>query len=221
MALLDENYIKQVIHRAAPWAGSHGSDGEAFLGAGLLYYALTYMSRARMCVCLGSGGGFVPRLMRQAQRDLGLVDARTVLIDADIGHTAADRSPDESGGTTAKRRRWGRPQWVHPDSFLREAYPDIEIVIRLTKDVAACEARTWQIDYLHIDADYSLGGRLADFRDYAPLMSPTGFITCHDTDGTLPCSRALAEIRAAGHEVVNFPEIGRGVALVRLGRSKG
>jgi hypothetical protein len=89
----------------------------------------------------------------------------------------------------------------------------------MTKDVAAAEGKEWQIDYLHIDADYSHEGRLADFHDYAPLVAPGGLITVHDTDGALPCSRALADIRAAGHEVVNLPDIGRGVALIRLCRS--
>lgn len=211
MALLNDDYIRQVMHRDAPWAGSHGSDGGGYLGGGLLYYALAYMSRARLCVCLGSAGGFVPRLMRQAQRDLGLEGARTVLVDATIGLTAA---ADPRG--RAPRKKWGRPQWVDSNSFFRTEFSDIEVLVRFTKDVAAEKAKDWQIDYLHIDADYSHGGRWADFVDYAPLMAPNGFITCHDTDGRLPCSRVLADIKAAGHSVVNFPEIGWGVALIRL-----
>lgn len=211
MTLLNDDYIRQVLHRDAPWAASHGSDRGGYLGGGLLYYTLVYISRARLCVCLGSAGGFVPRLMRQAQRDLGLDGARTILVDANIGLTAASHSRWRAG-----HRNWGRPQWADPDSFFRTQFPDIEVLVRYTKDVAAEYAKTWQIDYLHIDADYSLQGRWADFSDYAPLMAPTGFITCHDTDGSLPCSGVLADIKAAGHDVVNFPEIGRGVALIRL-----
>jgi hypothetical protein len=221
MTLLNDDYVRSVIHREARWAVSHGSDEAGYLGGGLLYYTLAYMSRAKLCVCLGSGGGFVPRLMRQAQRDLGLEDARTVLVDADIGLTASaedERVRARLPGRLATRRKWGRPQWVHPDSFFRTAFPDIEILIRLTKDVAAEYAGKWQIDYLHIDADFSYEGRLADFYDYAPLMAPHGFITCHDTNGALPCGRALDDLKAAGHEVVNFPDVGRGVALVRLAR---
>jgi hypothetical protein len=211
MAILNDEYIRQVMHREAPWAASHGSDSEGYLGGGLLYYTLAYMSRAKLCVCLGSAGGFVPRLMRQAQRDLALEGARTVLVDANIGLTAAAHPR----GRVAPRR-WGRPLWAAPDSFFRTQFPDIEVLVRFTKDVASEKAGDWQIDYLHIDADYSHGGRVADFFDYAPLMAPNGFMTCHDTDGSLPCSLALADIKAAGHDVVNFPEIGRGVALIRL-----
>src|SRR5688572_17442209 len=103
MTLLNTDYIKDVLNRDAPWAGSHGSDGERYLGGGLLYYALAYMSRARLCVCLGSAGGFVPRLMRQAQRDLGLEGARTILVDANIGLTAASHPRWRLG-----HRNWGR-----------------------------------------------------------------------------------------------------------------
>jgi hypothetical protein len=213
MMLLNDAYIRQVLHRDAPWAASHGSDSEGYLGGGLLYYTLTYMSRATLCVCLGSAGGFVPRLMRQAQRDLGIEGARTILVDANIGLTAASHP-----GVRTAPRKWGRPQWADPNSFFRTSFADIEVIQRFTKDVAAEKAGEWQIDYLHIDADYSHGGRVADFFDYAPLMAPNGIITCHDTDGSLPCSLVLDDIRAAGHDVVNFPEIGRGVALIRLRR---
>lgn len=211
MTLLNDDYIRQVLHRDAPWAGSHGSDRGSYLGGGLLYYTLAYMSRSKLCVCLGSAGGFVPRLMRQAQRDLGLDGARTILVDANIGLTAASHSRWRAG-----HRNWGHPRWADADSFFRTQFPDIEVLVRLTKDVAAEHEKDWQIDYLHIDADYSLEGRWADFAAYAPLMAPNGFITCHDTDGSLPCSGVLADIRAAGHDVVNFPEIGKGVALIRL-----
>ncbi|HRI57993.1 MAG TPA: hypothetical protein PK170_12970, partial [Anaerolineae bacterium] len=69
--LLSSTTITEALTREAAWAESHGADG-GYLGMGLLYYTLTYLLKARVAVCLGSGGGFVPRLMRQAQRDLGL-----------------------------------------------------------------------------------------------------------------------------------------------------
>jgi hypothetical protein len=213
VSLLNLDYIRNVIHRDAPWASSHASDRREYLGGGLLYYTLAYMTRARLCVCLGSGGGFVPRLMRQAQRDLGLHDARTVLVDANIGHTASGVETVRRHGQTG-RLKWGYPQWVAPDSFFRTAFPDIEIIMRLTADVAAEEAANWQIDYLHIDADYSHEGRLADLAAFRPRMAPNGLITMHDTDGTLPCSRAVVDLRAAGHDVINLPELGCGLALV-------
>ena len=91
--LLDRELIAELLTREAPWSDSHGAH-DAYLSAGLLYYTLTYAMRAEVAVCLGSGGGFVPRLMRQAQRDAGIAErSRTILVDGNV--------PDAG---------WGAPQ---------------------------------------------------------------------------------------------------------------
>jgi hypothetical protein len=200
--LLNKGYVREYLNFDAMWARSHGSDHVDFLGSGLLYYSLAYMSRARLCVCLGSGGGFVPRLMRQAQRDLGLSNAKTVLIDADIGS-------------------YGRPFWKKAVPLPRRAFfirqfPEIEIIKDLTSNVANAHRDTWKIDYLHIDADHSYAGSLRDFEQYRGLMSKDGVITFHDTrEGRFDCWRAIKAIRNQGHEVVNFPHVGAGFAIIK------
>ena len=68
--MLNRAVIREELHHDAKWFESHGSDGKEYLGGGMLYYTMAYITRAKVCVCLGSGGGFVPRLMVQAQRDL-------------------------------------------------------------------------------------------------------------------------------------------------------
>lgn len=63
---------------------------------GLIYYGFVYAQQAEVAVCLRLGGGFVPRMMRQAQRDLGIADrARTILVDA---------NRPQAG--------WGAPAWL-------------------------------------------------------------------------------------------------------------
>ena len=80
--LLNKDFITSMLTVDDPWCSSHGSDnGSDDLNAGLIYYALAYSARAKTCVCLGSGGGFVPRMMRQAQRDLNIEGSRTFLVD--------------------------------------------------------------------------------------------------------------------------------------------
>ena len=65
--LVDSDYVLNMINFDCPFQGGHGAmDG--FLGSGMLYYAFAYALKAKVSVCLGSGGGFVPRLLRQAQR---------------------------------------------------------------------------------------------------------------------------------------------------------
>src|SRR5437660_12068466 len=117
--LLNKDLITELLTRDAAWEWSHGADGD-YLGMGLLYYSLVYALKAKVAVCLGSGGGFVPRLMRQAQRDLGIAAvSRTILIDA---------NKPEAG--------WGAPEWPAEDSFFRTHFPDVEIIIDTTRNAA-------------------------------------------------------------------------------------
>jgi len=193
--LLNRELIGSSLLHEAAWADSHGA-ADDFLGAGLLYYALAYALRAKLCVCLGSGGGFVPRMMRQAQRDLVIADSRTVLVDGNCGP-------------------FGRPKWLAEDSFFRREFSDISLIVDTTQN-ARQAAEGWRIDYLHIDADHSYLGSLSDFDSWAPLVSPKGIITFHDTCGDLPSARALEEIRRRGrHEILNFRRLAAGVALIR------
>lgn len=196
-SIVNKDYIKTYINEA-PWRESHGATTETYLGAGLLYYTLAYITQAEVCVCLGSGGGFVPRIMRQAQRDLGLTNAKTILIDANIGD-------------------YGRPQWLSENNFFRKQFPDIEIIMETTHHVALNAGKSWKINYLHIDADHSLEGAYQDFIDYLPLMAPKGVITFHDTrDNHMPCAKLIPILQEKGYEIVNFKSLGEGTAVLYL-----
>jgi hypothetical protein len=197
-SLLNEKYIENFIIHEAPWRESHGSIHGTFLGAGLLYYTLAYITHAQVCVCLGSGGGFVPRIMRQAQRDLALAGSRTILIDANIGD-------------------YGRPQWLSEECFFKKQFPDIEIIMDTTHNTALTVGKDWKINYLHIDADHSLEGAYQDFIDYLPLMAPKGVITFHDTrDHHMPCAQLIPMLQEKGYEIINFQWIGEGTAVLYL-----
>jgi hypothetical protein len=207
--MIDTEFIRSMLTVDDPWCASHGSgDGSDDLGAGMLYYGLAYSLRARTCVCLGSGGGFVPRLMRQAQRDLDLADSRTILVD---------------GAPYVRKEReeiWGSPCWLDEASTFRTNYPDVEIVLELT-DRAFAKIFLPQricIDYLHIDADHHYDGVKQDWDLFHPLVSSTGVITLHDTvNYREPCGvpRLVEEIQETGeYEVINFP-IAYGTAIVK------
>src|SRR5690242_13390644 len=56
------------------YSWSHGADSGSYIGSGLLYFAIPYMLKAKTCVCIGSGAGFVPRLMHQAQLEAHVRD---------------------------------------------------------------------------------------------------------------------------------------------------
>ena len=208
-SLLNKDFITSMLTADDPWCSSHGSDnGSEDLGAGLLYYALTYSTRAKTCVCLGSGGGFVPRLMRQAQRDLNIEAGRTLLVDG---------APFVS---SERKDIWGSPCWLDDSSTFRSHYPEIEVVLKLTENAFndVFVPGNISIDFLHIDADHHYDGARRDWDLYRTLVPDNGVITLHDTvNYREPCGvpKLLDEIRESSeYEVINFP-LAYGTAVVR------
>ena len=193
--VINPSFIESQLTHQAHWGKLHGAEGDD-LGAAMLYYSLIYSTKAKVCVCLGSGDGFVPRVMRQAQRDLKLENSKTILVDGNTGKS-------------------GRPTWLRANSFFRTAYPDIEIIIDKTKNVAMNQAKEWKIDYLHIDADRTVYGALQDFLDYLPYMAENGVITLHDVAPGNPCSMTARLIKEMGYPIILFGELGNGTAIIR------
>lgn len=194
--LINPSFIESHLTKKAYWSQLHGAYKDN-LGTGMLYYGLIYAAKSKLCVCLGSGDGFVPRVMRQAQRDLHLSDSKTILVDGNMGKN-------------------GRPRWLKEDSYFRVAYPEIEIIIDSTKNVANNQAKTWQIDYLHIDADRTITGALQDFIDYLPYMNSDGTIILHDTGKGRACSITAEKIKELGYAIVNFDTFGTGTSIIKL-----
>lgn len=208
LGLLNKTTISDYLTREAAWAWSHGAEHD-HLGIGLLYYALVYALRAKTAVCLGSGGGFVPRLMRQAQRDLGMAEScRTILVDGN--NSAAG---------------WGAPEWLAEDSFFRTEFPDVELILQLTREAAESVFKKQHlgIDYLHIDADHSFAACLEDFKTYRAFLHEGSVVTLHDTSRAGAGVREVVEhLRTLGDcELVDFPDLGEGTAVVRIGRPMG
>ena len=181
-----------------PYAGSHGAFRD-HLGVGALYYALGHMTRSQVSVCLGSGGGFVPSLMRRAQLDSGFEPSATYLVDANLPELAFG-SPGTTGG-------W---YTLENDFALRES--DIVHLPMLTVDAARVFAdQGLRIDHLHIDANDSKAGVIRDFESYAPLLSEYAVVTLHYV--SMPNAQAaLAELqeRFPAWQRLDFSELGAG-----------
>lgn len=201
MSLIDHEFARSHLLSDERFAGSHGGSGSGFLGLGAVYYALAYSYRAQRCVCLGSGSGFVPRLMRQAQKDLDIPNSETVLVDADL--------PELGYGTTD----YFGPK---PTAFTT-LYPDVRILKMKTADYLKLLGDD-AIDYLHIDADHSYDGAAADFLGYSRVMRKVSVITMHDTINRAPnlgVWKLIREIRAVSKywDVIEVP-IGMGTAIL-------
>jgi len=178
--LLNHDFIKLFLTNngdtPVPYRWTHGAT-DKHLGDGLLIYSIIQFMRAKVCVCLGSGGGFIPRIMTQARVDLydaGIFEGDRDYNWGDIGTTIIVDAANEVGG---------KVDWLDKDSFFRKNfYPRI---LNETTENAFHNffvKEDIKIDYLHIDAGHSYDDVKRDFEQYSTLMSDNGIISIHDTD---------------------------------------
>jgi hypothetical protein len=171
---IDEN--GDVIIEPVKYRWTHGAT-DLHLGDGLLVYSFIQFIRAKICVCIGSGGGFIPRLMTQARVDLhsqNIFKGSGQPEWGDIGTTIIIDAANGIGGFT---------DWTEGNSFLRKHF-NPQIILE-TSERAFYDYFVRQdikIDYLHIDGDHSYEGVKKDFELYSTIMSENGIITIHDTD---------------------------------------
>jgi len=172
MKILNRKYIEHFITKNGDegeprYRWSHGAT-DKHLGDGMIIYSMMYFFKPQVSVCLGSGGGFIPRIMSVVNDDLrnegfNRNEARVFLVDAFNGVN-------------------GEPDW-NEDSFFPKHF-DIDI-LKTTTEKAYYEyfvKRDIKIDMLWIDADHSFEGVKKDFDLYSEIMSENGIIMVHDTD---------------------------------------
>jgi hypothetical protein len=187
--LQDLNYIKKYLTHnleydyrgeeetiSVPYRWSHGAT-DLHLGDGLIIYSLIQYMRAKVCVCLGSGGGFVPRIMTQARIDLhkqGIFEGNADYNWGDIGTTFVVDACNGVGGLV---------DWYDEESFFRRTFHP-RILGTTTEDAFHnfFVKQDIKIDYLHIDAGHSYENVKEDFELYSQLLSENGIISIHDTD---------------------------------------
>jgi len=166
---------------------SHGAT-DLDLGDGLLVYSIIQYMRAKVCVCLGSGGGFIPRIMTRARQDLheaGIFEGDNGMSWGDIGVTFVVDAANGVGGDV---------DWLNEDSFYRKMFCP-----RIIKDTTEKAYYNFfikediKIDYLHIDAGHSYENIKQDFELYSKLLNPNGIISIHDTDKNYAKNHIISE----------------------------
>lgn len=176
--VLEQNgkiYDKQ-IPVAYRW--THGAT-DYHLGDGLLIYSIISYMRAKVCVCLGSGGGFIPRIMTQARFDLhetNIFEGEKEYNWGDIGATYLVDAANSIGGEV---------DYLNESSFFRSNF--FPRFINDTTENAYYNffvKEDIKIDYLHIDAGHSYEDVKRDFDLYSKILSKNGVISIHDTDIT-------------------------------------
>jgi len=178
--ILNEEYLKKFItnnnDKPVPYRWTHGAT-DLHLGDGLIVYSLIQMMRFKTCVCIGSGGGFIPRLMTQARLDLHkqeIFEGNSDYNWGDIGVTYVVDACNGIGGPTDiedensffRRTFW--PRFIKSTSV--DAYHDFFV----RQDI--------KIDLLFLDGDHTYEGIKNDFNLYSSLLTNNGIIVIHDTD---------------------------------------
>jgi hypothetical protein len=173
---IDVNGNEYMEHKKVPYRWTHGAT-DLTLGDGLLIYSIIHYMRAKVCVCLGSGGGFVPRIMTQARVDLydsQIFEGNRDYNWGDIGVTYVVDAANGVGGNI---------DWKNEDSFFRQTFFP-RIILDTTENAYYNHfvKEDIKINYLHIDAGHSYEDVKNDFELYSKLLSPNGIISIHDTD---------------------------------------
>lgn len=176
----NQKFIEQNITsndgEAIPYLWSHGATSK-HMGDGIMVYSVIQQMRAKNCVCIGSGGGFIPRIITQARIDLhkqGIFSGDPDLNWGDIGSTYVVDACNGVGGPN---------DLENESSFYRTNFHPR--LIKNTSENAYYDFFVRQdikIDFLFIDGDHSYEGVKLDFDLYSNLLSENGVIMIHDTD---------------------------------------
>ena len=180
MSVLNRGWLYDSITRnqdsgSVSYRWTHGAN-DVYMGAGIMYFSIPYFLKARVSVCLGSGGGFVPRLMVDATWEL----QETQMYDEGVteGHDSVQRGitgdvyvVDATNGFN------GNVDWDEENSYLRENF-NPRFLNTTTEDAFYnfFVKRDIKIDYLHIDADHTYEGVKKDFELYSTIMNENGYM---------------------------------------------
>lgn len=155
---------------------THGASNY-HLGDGLLIYSIIQLMRYKSLVCLGSGGGFIPRIMTQARLDLHDQEIFTGNKDYNHGDIGVTYLVDAGNGIG------GDIDYENADSFFRHQF--VPKFIKETTEQAFYNyfiKQDIKIDFLHIDAGHSYEDVKKDFELYSTILNPNAIVSLHDTD---------------------------------------
>ena len=170
-----EEFITTNLGEDVKYRWSHGAT-KKHIGDGLIIYTLINFFKLKTLVCLGSGGGFIPRIMTQARYDLSL-EGFYEEISMEWGENGSTYIVDACNGIN------GEVDWDKEDSFFRTTFHP-KFIKKTTKKAYYdyFVKQDIKIDFLHIDANHTYDGVKEDFDLYSKIMNDGGIITIHDTD---------------------------------------
>ena len=187
----NSEYIKNNITTnngiPVPFRWSHGAT-DLHMGDGILLYAIIQHMRAKNCVCIGSGGGYIPRIMTMARIDLYEQYIFEGTSDYNWGDIGSTYLIDPCNGIG------GQSDVDSDDSFYRTHF--FPRFIKETSEKAFYDFFVLQdikIDVLFIDGDHSYEGVKKDFDLYSTILNKRGVIILHDTDSKYEKALIISE----------------------------
>jgi hypothetical protein len=193
----NNDYIKKFITNnddtPVPYRWTHGAT-DLHMGDGIMVYSIIQHMKAKNCVCIGSGGGFIPRIMTQARIDLhkqNIFEGNGDYNWGDIGTTYVVDACNGVGGPNdlddedSFYRKNFYPRFIKSTSV--DAYYDFFV----RQDI--------KIDVLWIDGDHTYEGDKTDFELYSKILSDNGIIIIHDTDSNYEETLIVSEDAKKDH----------------------
>ena len=182
-----KTHLTNNLDEPIPYRWTHGAT-DLHLGDGLILYALIQHMRAKNCVCIGSGGGFIPRIMTQARKDLheqGIFTGDPGISWGDIGVTYVVDACNGIGGPNDLERETSFFRSVFQPRFIKSTSEEAYYNFFVPQDI--------KIDVLFIDGDHSYEGVKLDFELYSKLLAPKGVVILHDSDEKYSNSLIISE----------------------------
>jgi hypothetical protein len=203
MDILNSEYIKGCITNnrdtPVPYRWTHGAT-DLHLGDGLIVYSIIQHMRAKNCVCIGSGGGFIPRIMTAARKDLykqGIFEGNGDYNWGDIGATYLVDACNGVGGYNDLEDENSFFRFMFTPRFIKETSENAYYNFFVPQDI--------KIDVLFIDGDHSYEGVKLDFELYSKLLAPKGVVILHDSDENYSNSLIISEDTKKDHHSFDGP----------------
>jgi hypothetical protein len=189
--ITNNKYIEQSITtnngETIPYLWTHGATKE-HMGDGLIVYSIIQHMRAKNCVCIGSGAGYIPRIMTQARIDLykqKIFDGNSDFNWGDIGATFLVDACNGIGGPNTLDDSESFYRKTFYPRFIKDTSENAYYNFFVLQDI--------KIDVLFIDGDHSYEGVKKDFDLYSNIMTEKGVIILHDTDADYEESLIVSE----------------------------
>ena len=201
--ITNQNYIEKNITtndgKPVPYLWTHGAT-EKHLGDGIVVYSIVQHMRFKNCVCIGSGGGYIPRILTQARIDLynqEIFQGNSDYNWGDIGATYVIDACNGIGGPNDLENENSFYRTHFYPRFIKETSENAFYNFFIRQDI--------KIDLLFIDGDHSYEGVKKDFELYSTILSDNGIIIIHDTDSDYENTLIVSEDAKKDHHRFDGP----------------